>query len=134
MGQQQPGAGVNSRYISRIFLLSSACDQSTKPNDLFITLNPGPISCVEPRPATQATQVTGSPRVPIVTGSHYDRIMQPPVSTGCPPNINIALVISPDIYFTFSSVRAVLAMNEMIQHGGHILVSRFSYSVNFAIF
>ena len=51
----------------------------------------------------QATQVRGSPRVSIVTGWHYDHIMQPLVSTGCPPNINIAPVTSHDIYFTFSS-------------------------------
>ena len=76
---------------------------------VYLVLSPG-----------QLHRWQGSPRAPIVTRSHYDRIMQPPVSTGCPPNINIALVISPDIYFTFSSVRAVLAMNEMIQHGGHI--------------
>ena len=41
----------------------------------------------------------------------------------CPPNINIALVISRDIYFTFSSGRARLGMNEMIQHGGHFSVT-----------
>ena len=73
MGQQQPGAGVNSKYIARIFLLSKS-PSTSRHNQRTVSLSipTNCISCVEPRPATQVTGQPPSPHCHQVTlWSHY---------------------------------------------------------------